>query len=696
MNSPRSIFTAPSKRSKTPPPAVGQLKAANAIRRSSTPEHSFRPGHPGSFGLGLVESASSSIHSKTTSTTHDKFQKLVWKSGSGSEEKRASLQPEGLVSPTNVPIAGTLASTPPVGRRKRPLPPDFPKLPLTVEQHTSKRSRGLIRPRHTLDPSSFPTGRGANLQPPSPLFFSNNPRPRPFLPPRFSSGDAEVAMLKSTSMEDRGGVRTVKMARGLIHPSSSPPRATSIPTGSFSSPRSSLPISNGPTPDELKPASNLQALNQVGIVEFLERDERPTFILDLSNQLNYQPGLLQMMFANSALKAYPGLLDMLTGKLVEDLPNLATTTTFSEFKAWTTSFVKNDESLDVCLPAFLYGGVTWTCSTLRRRFRLISGGQTQAPSSINSKPPSVGTPGLPSFGKGRVGNYFNAESEFESKQEEPLDYFGNAQIPVASETVTSVNSSLVSTIETPDHLEKTWKGGYSPLSNGYDQTPQPESSTGNDRTPPSGINTEENNVSPGTVCRVDAFQIPSTMDHGFFDWTRLPISSALPRHIQFARSVDWASTSLGPIEKWPSDLRGMCNLIMASPHPAAMYWGDEFIAIYNEPYILLAGQKHPHLMGQSYKVVWAEIWYAVKDVFANAVLTGQSTMKDDDCLFMKRNGYLEETYFSWYVQCDCISVGITDTTAGPSFHLLAKMDRLSVYTTLLSRKLDGKLQNVGC
>jgi hypothetical protein len=49
---------------------------------------------------------------------------------------------------------------------------------------------------------------------------------------------------------------------------------------------------------------------------------------------------------------------------------------------------------------------------------------------------------------------------------------------------------------------------------------------------------------------------------GFFDWTRLSISSSLPPHIQFARAIDWASTPLGPIEYWSNDLRAMCNLIM--------------------------------------------------------------------------------------------------------------------------------------
>ena len=66
-------------------------------------------------------------------------------------------------------------------------------------------------------------------------------------------------------------------------------------------------------------------------------------------------------------------------------------------------------------------------------------------------------------------------------------------------------------------------------------------------------------------------------------------------------------------------------------------------------YVLLAGQKHPKLMGQSYRDAWAEIWDEVKDVFANARQTGQATMKDDDCLFIKRSNFLEETYFSWSI-----------------------------------------------
>ena len=138
-------------------------------------------------------------------------------------------------------------------------------------------------------------------------------------------------------------------------------------------------------------------------------------------------------------------------------------------------------------------------------------------------------------------------------------------------------------------------------------------------------------LSAAAAGNVDRFgRTSSAKDSGFFDWTRLPVSENLPPHIQFARSVDWASTALGPIENWSQDLRQMCNLIMASPHPAAMYWGDDLVAIYNEAYVVLAGQKHPELMGQCYREAWVEIWDDVKDVFASAQSTGQATMKVSD------------------------------------------------------------------
>ncbi len=134
-----------------------------------------------------------------------------------------------------------------------------------------------------------------------------------------------------------------------------------------------------------------------------------------------------------------------------------------------------------------------------------------------------------------------------------------------------------------------------------------------------------------------------------FDWTRISVTPSLPEHLQFARSIDWASTPLGPIHQWPADLRTMSNLIMGSPHPAAMYWGPEYIAIYNSAYTSLAGQKHPTLMGKPYRTGWGEIWDEIRPDFDSAWHSGQAMMKHDDKLYIYRHGFLEETFFNWSI-----------------------------------------------
>ncbi|SLM36137.1 hsp90-like protein [Lasallia pustulata] len=438
---------------------------------------------------------------------------------------------------------------------------------------------------------------------------------------------------KANKGEHAGGIKTVRLARGPAN-IGSPSRTASTPGARLSMERPNIP--RVPTPEDKEKTSSMQFLGQVGIIELLEQDERPTFIIDLGNSANFRPGPLQIAFANAALRGYSGLLDVISGK-VQAFPVYAAMTTFPEFKAWSVSFVKNHECLDVILPSFIYGGISWTCSTLRKRLRLISGNLNFIPTSISSNTPSLATSMASNPPSADLMSATSLISEqckttpgievrrLSSLQGEPSDYFGDVtNLTPPEPSVNQGNEGVITTIEIPDEIDVVTRGH-------------------NERALLKGAN-----IPVSQHESEDANPMQSSQE-GFFDWTRIPLSPAMPRHIQFARSVDWASTRLGPLEEWSSDLRGMANMVMASPHPAAMYWGDDNVAIYNEAYILLAGQKHPQLMGQSYAEAWSEIWFAVKDVFASARLTGQATMKDDDCLFMKRSGFLEETYFSWSI-----------------------------------------------
>lgn len=59
------------------------------------------------------------------------------------------------------------------------------------------------------------------------------------------------------------------------------------------------------TEDRRSQQSGLDLLGTVGIVELLEQDERPTFIIDVANPTNFTPGgPLQIVYANASLRAH--------------------------------------------------------------------------------------------------------------------------------------------------------------------------------------------------------------------------------------------------------------------------------------------------------------------------------------------------------------------------------------------------------
>lgn len=682
-SNPRSIFTAKEAFSKKPTEPTRQRtptrvpRTSSPFRRQSTPDaleknrvQAAVEAAPFATTLpenSLPHTASVGIAKEELPTRKEpSAHTTVWESLASDEKQRERADPPLLTAKgRSTSTSHLISQTPPAptpssagnscGRKRSGGGLSYEEAGPLFEP-SSKRPRLRPKSKHFLDGFSFRASRFEHsIEPPSPLFFSHSPRPRPLLPPRFSSSEAAAKMLSKARTED-SHIKTVSLARGVVS-NSGLPMATSAPqppsslTGRRSLDRSMTGRSNSPDSSHGRDLGGV--LNSIGIVELLEQDERPTFIVDLGDSSNYGMGRLQVVFANSALKYHTGLELLVTGLAPEDAS--PGPKTFLQFKSWLLGAAVNGESLDVCLPSFVFVNMSWSCSTLRKRLRIISGTFLATPSSGKPSMPPTSVPPTTTL---------PLESAIASSAptHEPGDYFSGAttgQRPPSSKSGEPSDGSSTATTEAMSTIEEPLpsSGARSVLieANGNLFPTDPDLSGATDLLPsnssyvPHPADYVPDKSSPSSVDR-DSNQIlvvPS--DAPSFDWTRLPISDSMPKHIQFARSIDWASTSLGPIETWSSDLRQMCNLIMASPHPAAMYWGDDLIAIYNEAYILLAGQKHPHLMGQSYREAWVEIWDEVKDVFASARTTGEATMKDDDCLFIKRNNYLEETYFSWSI-----------------------------------------------
>ncbi|PKS12843.1 hypothetical protein jhhlp_001055 [Lomentospora prolificans] len=323
-----------------------------------------------------------------------------------------------------------------------------------------------------------------------------------------------------------------------------------------------------------------RALQDMGIVELLDKDSRPCFVVDLSPPASKESGV-SIIYANESLRSYP----MIRSLVSAFDSNHVADSEMSRFKNW----ILEGEDGSVSSGEHRrhgYAGVIWSYVTLRNRFRVISGSHSPLPtaSTLGPSSPDAMTKGL------------SAVSSITSESmSEPGD------IPV---------------------------GLFSGSEGVTDRCHDPEEPTSSKDLKVSGIPP----------------QLSSKLS---FDWTRVALTDDVSEHIRFARSIDWASTPLGPIESWPLNLRVMANLIMASPHPAAIYWGPENAIIYNEAYIEIAGQKHPRLMGRPCVHAWTSTWDQLDPVFREARESGQAIMKYDDHIFVDRQGFIEEVYFTW-------------------------------------------------
>jgi PAS domain S-box-containing protein len=114
------------------------------------------------------------------------------------------------------------------------------------------------------------------------------------------------------------------------------------------------------------------------------------------------------------------------------------------------------------------------------------------------------------------------------------------------------------------------------------------------------------------------------------------------------RSFDWASTPLGAFEDWPNSLKTAVRILLHSRYPMFIWWGPQYINIYNDAYIPVLGARHPAALGGPAPETWREIWDAAVGPQAEAVMKeGKGTWNNQALLVMERYGYPEETYFTF-------------------------------------------------
>ncbi|KXG87234.1 sensor histidine kinase [Agrobacterium bohemicum] len=111
------------------------------------------------------------------------------------------------------------------------------------------------------------------------------------------------------------------------------------------------------------------------------------------------------------------------------------------------------------------------------------------------------------------------------------------------------------------------------------------------------------------------------------------------------RNHDWATTSLGPMSSWPSQLKCAVDLAIPSGAQIVLFCGDDFTAIYNDAYAPTIGAKHPNALGRPAKENWAELWDDLEPLLLKVRDAGETVVAKDRPFYIERRGVPETVYF---------------------------------------------------
>lgn len=110
------------------------------------------------------------------------------------------------------------------------------------------------------------------------------------------------------------------------------------------------------------------------------------------------------------------------------------------------------------------------------------------------------------------------------------------------------------------------------------------------------------------------------------------------------RAHDWASTPLGPVDRWTPEMVAVVNLVLCLPTAARLLWGRDLLVFYNDPYRPLAGKTHPEALGKPARDVFQNEWKLLGPVLETAMATGEPFISDKQRLLVETGEGIKEFY----------------------------------------------------
>lgn len=110
-------------------------------------------------------------------------------------------------------------------------------------------------------------------------------------------------------------------------------------------------------------------------------------------------------------------------------------------------------------------------------------------------------------------------------------------------------------------------------------------------------------------------------------------------------SFDWNRTSIGAIEEWPHYLQSAVDIMLGADNQIVLFWGPQFLALYNDAYAPTIGDKHPNALGRPAREYWAELWADLEPLLKRVLETGETVSAKDRPFYIERGRGPETVYF---------------------------------------------------
>jgi two-component sensor histidine kinase len=111
------------------------------------------------------------------------------------------------------------------------------------------------------------------------------------------------------------------------------------------------------------------------------------------------------------------------------------------------------------------------------------------------------------------------------------------------------------------------------------------------------------------------------------------------------QGFDWGRTPLGPSQRWPQSLKTTLSLMLNSPFPMWLVWGEGLTYFYNDAFQPHLGDK-PEALGRSFADISADVSPSLAPIMQRA-LQGEASYFEDFGLTLERCGYPERTWWTF-------------------------------------------------